>query len=193
MALTLEENPLEASFLLIPLPPPTCLLSSFLSCFLKTFLKCILLLCVWGFRLRVCQCAMCMSRETRSGVIDGCKQTCEYWELNLGPLGELQALLTPEPSLQPLLSYLPPLPLFLFLPSLFLSSSFLSSSSSALPPSLSLPLFVVNPELLWVACEICFQILVPCSCSLYGFVCLCLFCFPFPSWHLGVGLGAWGP
>lgn len=36
-----------------------------------------------------------------SGVTDACEPPCGCWKLNLGPLGEQQMLLSPEPSLQP--------------------------------------------------------------------------------------------
>lgn len=41
-------------------------------------------------------------RYPGTGVTDGFKLPCEYWELNLGPLKEQPVLLTIEPSFQPL-------------------------------------------------------------------------------------------
>ena len=35
-------------------------------------------------------------------ITDGCELTCDYWELNSGPVEEQSVLLTAEPSLQPI-------------------------------------------------------------------------------------------
>ena len=45
-------------------------------------------------------------RSPGTGVTDSCELPCGCWELNLCPLGEQPALLTSEPSLQPLVSFL---------------------------------------------------------------------------------------
>ena len=39
-------------------------------------------------------------------ITDGCEPPCGCWDLNSGPLEEQSVLLTPEPSLQPVTSFL---------------------------------------------------------------------------------------
>jgi hypothetical protein len=49
-----------------------------------------------------CSCPQILHKRASDFVIDGCEPPCGCWDLNSGPLEEQSALLTTEPSRQPL-------------------------------------------------------------------------------------------
>jgi hypothetical protein len=62
---------------------------------------CIFILCALVFCLYVCQWEG--TRSSGTGVTDSCELPCSCWRVNIGSLEKQPVLLTPEPSLQPLL------------------------------------------------------------------------------------------
>lgn len=77
----------------------------FLSCvYLSVCLFVFFFKCIWVFSLHICLCTMCGCRfgSPGTGIPEGCEPLCGCWELKPHPLEEQLAILTPEPSLQPL-------------------------------------------------------------------------------------------
>jgi hypothetical protein len=93
MIFGLKQHPLPVSPATSPLPPKILNSASIVFFFLKIYLFIICKYTVFVLRY---------SKRALDIVTDGCEPPCGCWDLNSGPSEEQLALLTTEPSCQPL-------------------------------------------------------------------------------------------